>query len=216
MLDKLAALLPDFSEFNTEDQKWTKAQIVENSIKFIKKLQNAQNTSVLNDDQQQHADSAKIIKILKKQNKKLREVLKNEFAPHMTDKDFAHLDFNTLEKLVKEKNHEKLRRDNKPKENDQNALNDAGDVFVVSTEQAIRRNENCDHNYSVIVHAEAEIEIGEDGDNIQQHQDNNVIDDLVVLESSTEPSVIGKYSILILWKKIWIISRPMQMFIWSH
>ena len=194
MLDKLAALLPDFSEFNTEDQKWTKAQIVENSIKFIKKLQNAQNTSVLNDDQQQHADSAKIIKILKKQNKKLREVLKNEFAPHMTDKDFAHLDFNTLEKLVKEKNHDKLR--DKPKENDQNALNDAGDVFVVSTEA--RRSENCDHNYSVVVHAEAEIEIGEDGDNIQQHQDNNVIDDLVVLESSTEPSVIGKYSILIL------------------
>ena len=193
LLDKLASLLPDFSEFNTEDQKWTKAQIVENSIKFIKNLQNnAKNSSILQhvDDQQQHLDSAKIIKILKKQNKKLREVLKNEFAPHMTDKDFAHLDFNTLEKLVKEKNHEKVRRDDKPKENDQNALNDAGDVFVVSTEQ--RRNENCDHNYSVIVHAEAEIEIGEDGDNIQ-YQDNNVIDDLVVLESSTEPSVTGKY-----------------------
>ena len=202
MLDKLATLLPDYSEFNTEDQKWTKAQIVENSIKLIKNLQNnaKKSSSILlhDDEQNQHPDSAKIIKILKKQNKKLREVLRNEFAPHMTDKDFAHLDFNTLEKLVKEKNHEKLRRDNKPKENDQNALNDAGDVFVVSTEQAIRRNENCDHNYSVIVHAEAEIEIGEDGDNIQQHQDNNVIDDLVVLESSTEPSVIGKYSILIL------------------
>ena len=74
MLDKLASLLPDFSDFNTEDQKWTKAQIVENSIKFIKNLQNnAKNSSILQnvDDQQQHPDSAKIIKILKKQNKKL-------------------------------------------------------------------------------------------------------------------------------------------------
>ena len=188
LLDKLATLLPDYSEFNTEDQKWTKAQIVENSIKLIKNLQNnaKKSSSILlhDDEQNQHPDSAKIIKILKKQNKKLREVLKNEFAPHMTDKDFAHLDFNTLEKLVKEKNV----RD-KPKENDQNALNDAGDVFVVSTEAA-RRNENCDHNYSVIVHAEAEIEIGEDGDN-NILQDNNAIDELVVLESSTEPSVIG-------------------------
>ena len=40
------------------------------------------------------------------------------------------------------------------------AINDAGDVFVVSTDSNRISCDNTDHNYSVIVHQEAEVEIG--------------------------------------------------------
>ena len=173
MLDKLAALLPNFEECNTSDQKWTKAQIVDNAIKFIKNFQNSKTVSVNSGNDS--PESVKILKILKKQNKKLREVLRNEFAPDMTEKDFCHLDFNALDKLIKDKHQRSSER--RSKENDQNAPNDAGDVFVVSTEA---RNGDSDHTYSVIVHQEAEIEIGEEVPEAN--------DDVVLLEAAVEPS----------------------------
>ena len=173
LLDKLAALLPNFAECNTSDQKWTKAQIVDNAIKYIKNFQNSKSVNVNTGNDS--PESVKILKILKKQNKKLREVLRNEFAPDMTEKDFCHLDFNALDKLIKDKHQRSS--ENQSKENDKNAPNDAGDVFVVSTEA---RNGDSDHTYSVIVHQEAEIEIGEEVP--------EAADDVVVLESAVEPS----------------------------
>ena len=131
LLDKLAAMLPNYAESNTKDQHWTKAQIVENAIKYIKSFQANKTNSTSNTVDNNNPESIKIMKILKKQNKKLREVFRNEFAPHMNEKDFNHLDFNALDILIKEK--QKILPE-KTKENDQNALNDAGDVFVVSTE----------------------------------------------------------------------------------
>ena len=42
------------------------------------------------------------------------------------------------------------------------AINDAGDVFVVSTESIQTACDNTDHNYSITVQQEAEVEIGSD------------------------------------------------------
>merc|ERR1711963_576902 len=114
-LDKLATLLPDYAECNNSNSKWTKVQIVENAIKHIQSLQeNVENSNP-------NAETAKLMKILKKQNKKLREIVRNELVPHLNEKEFCSLEFPQLYKLIKSKKSKEIN-------------NDAGDVFVVATE----------------------------------------------------------------------------------
>jgi len=159
LLDKLASLLPNFSESNSEDQKWTKAQVVDNAIKFIKVLQQRQQTDNIENAAPDTAvnDVLKQCKILKKQNKKFRDMFKNEFAPTgMTDKDFCQLDFGQLYELIKQKKVEQHKIID--------AVNDAGDVFVVENNRTATALNSDDHTYSLIVQQEAEVEIGSDAE----------------------------------------------------
>ena len=145
-LDKLASLLPDFAESNNGDSKWTKCQILDNAIKYIQSVQdNVENTNPNNDK-----DNTKLMKILKKQNKKLREIVRNECVPHLNEKEFCSLDFPQLYEIIKSKRSQEAAS--------ANANNDAGDVFVVATEN----HSSTDHTYSLIVHQEAEVEIGDE------------------------------------------------------
>jgi hypothetical protein len=157
LLDKLGTMLPNFAESTNiqDDQKLTKAQIVENSIKFIKLLQKKSSGGDSLGSNNESGDSSKLLKLLKKQNKKLRDILRSEFAPKMSEKEFCTIDFGHLQRLIKEK--KDLREAEAHKENNGDALNDAGDVFVVSTDT---NNGSSDHTYSLIVQAEAEVEIG--------------------------------------------------------
>ena len=146
-LDKLASLLPDFAEANNGDSKWTKCQILDNAIKYIQSVpDNVENTNPNNEKD----GNAKLIKILKKQNKKLREIVRNECVPHLNEKEFCSLDFPQLYEIIKSKRSQDAAT--------ANANNDAGDVFVVATEN----HSSTDHTYSLIVHQEAEVEIGDE------------------------------------------------------
>ena len=151
---------------------------MDNAIKFIKLLvvqrqaENIENAPpVVIPDQQQPSDVMKQCKILKKQNKRFRDLFKNEFAPNgMTDKDFCQLDFCQLNELIKQKKVEQHTIISKDKIII-DAVNDAGDVFVVennrSTANQISSNLNSDdHTYSLI--QEAEVEIGLDSNEHDQ------------------------------------------------
>ena len=85
-----------------------------------------------------------------KQNKKLREIVRNECVPHLNEKEFCSLDFPQLYEIIKSKRSQEAAS--------ANANNDAGDVFVVATEN----HSSTDHTYSLIVHQEAEVEIGDE------------------------------------------------------
>lgn len=185
-MDKLAALLPNFAECNNGDQKWTKAQIVENAIKLIKTSPNSRNPEV-------ESDKSSIVKLLKKQNKKLREIIRNEFVPEMCEKEFCSLDFVQLQTLIKSKKNETIT----------DAINDAGDVFVVATEN---RNQDSDHTYSLIVQQEAEVEIGSEIDHneaavviLNDHQDQPVTEALVDTQQCTVSKFCPFFGALSIW-----------------
>ena len=102
LLDKLASLLPNFQEANDSDQKWTKAQIVEFAIKHIRSFQQqqAKNDDIENAHPNASINLDKSFKILKRQYKKLREILRNEFVPEMPEKEFCCLDLIQLQELI--------------------------------------------------------------------------------------------------------------------
>lgn len=158
-MDKLASLLPDYAEYNNSNSKWTKCQIVENAIKHVQTLQ--ENVENSNPNQ----DTAKLMKILKKQNKKLREIVRNELVSHLNEKEFCSLDFPQLYEIIKSKKESSAVKE---------AVNDAGDVFVVATDNA----SSTDHTYSLIVQQEAEVEIGEE-----------VEEEVVILEQNESEQV---------------------------
>ena len=101
LLDKLASLLPNFQEANDSDQKWTKAQIVEFAIKHIRSFQQQ---AKKDDIENAHPNAPRSLdnsfKILKRQYKKLREILRNEFVPEMPEKEFCCLDLIQLQELI--------------------------------------------------------------------------------------------------------------------
>lgn len=172
MLDKLASLLPNFAECNDGEQKWTKAQIVENAIKFILNLQNnIENQAPSSVSNGPNSDPQKsTLKLLKKQNKKLREVLRTELVPELTEKEFCSMDFSQLYDLIKKK------KSSSSNASDNAVINgDAGDVFVVTT-NAANADKNLvpcsdtDHNYSLMVQQEAEIEIIEGPSSVSEPQ----------------------------------------------
>ena len=66
------------------------------------------------------------------------------------------------------------------------AINDAGDVFVVSTDSNKISCDNTDHNYSVIVQQEAEVEIGKDLDEESEGEEIILVNDQQVLETGDE------------------------------
>merc|ERR1712020_526069 len=66
------------------------------------------------------------------------------------------------------------------------AVNDAGDVFVVSTDYNRISCENTDHNYSVIVQQEAEVEIGKDLDEDDEGEEIILVNDQQILETNQE------------------------------
>lgn len=170
LLDKLASLLPNFAECNDGEQKWTKAQIVENAIKFILHLQNnIENQAPPNSTPA--ADTKSTLKLLKKQNKKLREILRTELVPELTEKEFCSMDFSQLYDLIKKKKETS-------KETDVvEAINDAGDVFVVTTsnDKECSSSADADHTYSLMVQQEAEIEIIDHTDNEIEQQSSAVV-----------------------------------------
>ena len=101
LLDKLASLLPNFQEANDSDQKWTKAQIVEFAIKHIRSFQQqAKNDNIENAHPNASRNLDNSFKILKRQYKKLREILRNEFVPEMPEKEFCCLDLIQLQELI--------------------------------------------------------------------------------------------------------------------
>ena len=101
LLDKLASLLPNFQESNDGDQKWTKAQIVENAIKHIRSFQQqTQNDDIENEHPSGSRNLDKSFKILKRQYKNLREILRHEFVPEMPEKEFCCLDLIQLQELI--------------------------------------------------------------------------------------------------------------------
>ena len=168
-LDKLATLLPNYAESNNSSNKWTKCQIVENAIKHVQTLQeNVENSNP-------NTENAKLMKILKKQNKKLREIVRSELVPHLSDKEFCSLDFPQLYEIIKKS---KKSSPDTVQEPVKEAANDAGDVFVVSTENG----SSADHTYSLIVQQEAEVEIGEEAPE----------EDVVILEQNDQVEKEGK------------------------
>ena len=91
------------SESNNGDQKWTKAQIVDNAIKYIQSFQQEQQ-SKKDDIENSHPNASKNLdksfKILKKQYKRLRELLRHELVPDMPEKEFCSLDLIELQELI--------------------------------------------------------------------------------------------------------------------
>ena len=126
LLDKLASLLPNFNEANDGDQKWTKAQIVENAIKHIRILQ--QQSKNQEDIENAHPNAPRNIdksfKLLRKQYKKLREFLRHEFVPEMPEKEFCCLDFVQLQEIIDK------RRNNAKQDNSQVNTTGQSNVFI--------------------------------------------------------------------------------------
>ena len=143
---------------------------MEHAIKHVQTLQ--ENVENSNPNQ----DTAKLTKLLKKHNKKLREIVRNELVSHLSEKEFNSLDFPQLYEIIKAKKSPPV------KEVVQEALNDPGDVFVASTDNG----SSVDHTYSLIVQQEAEIEIGEE-----------VEEEVVVLEQNDQVDQTEKDSKLL-------------------
>ena len=134
---------------------------MDNAIEYI---QNVQQENPLKNIENTHPNFPNLLKsetFLKSQIKKFRDFLRHEFASKMSEKEFCILDFDQLHEII-------LKHKAEPKNNNslinsgdnviKDAINDAGDVFVVATENRSLES-NSDHTYSLIVQQEAEIEI---------------------------------------------------------
>ena len=90
-------------------KKWTKAQIVDNAIKYIQSFQQEQQ-SKKDDIENSHPNASKNLdksfKILKKQYKRLRELLRHELVPDMPEKEFCSLDLIQLQELIDKRRNE--------------------------------------------------------------------------------------------------------------
>ena len=105
----MATLLPNFNESNDGDQKWTKAQIVENAVNYIlsfQKEQQSKKDDIENSHPNANKNLDKSFKILKRQYKRLRELLRHELVPEMPEKEFCSLDLIQLQELIDSKRNE--------------------------------------------------------------------------------------------------------------
>ncbi|QQP35109.1 Uncharacterized protein FKW44_023243 [Caligus rogercresseyi] len=86
-LESLSASLPDYE---AGVSKWTKGDIVERALNYIKALQ----AQRIPDDLQ------KRIKGLKRQNSKLREIIRSKLAQGMDPKEFSKLNLQEIQSLI--------------------------------------------------------------------------------------------------------------------
>ncbi|CAB4056823.1 unnamed protein product [Lepeophtheirus salmonis] len=100
-LETLSASLPDYE---SGVSKWPKADIVERAINYIKALQ----AQRIPDDLQRR------IKGLKRQNSKLREIIRSKLAKEMDQKEFSKLNLQEIQSLINKYEEAKANKENHP------------------------------------------------------------------------------------------------------
>ena len=87
--DELTNLGKELPQFNSE-KPWTKAEIVQNARDYIKKLEKLKRS----------AEDEKKIKLLKRQNRKLRELIRHEFGIGISEFEFVQKTLKEIVELV--------------------------------------------------------------------------------------------------------------------
>ena len=105
LLDRLATHLPGYPP----TEKWTKAQVIENAIRFAKASQSSSRRAAeilaessgqtradpgLDDNDFSRENESQLrqrCRVLQKQNRLLRDILRGEIAPDISEKDFSEM-----------------------------------------------------------------------------------------------------------------------------
>uniref|UniRef100_A0A0K2U4H7 BHLH domain-containing protein n=1 Tax=Lepeophtheirus salmonis TaxID=72036 RepID=A0A0K2U4H7_LEPSM len=153
-LETLSASLPDYE---SGVSKWPKADIVERAINYIKALQ----AQRIPDDLQRR------IKGLKRQNSKLREIIRSKLAKEMDQKEFSKLNLQEIQSLINKYEEAKANKENHP---EKPAFLPTGD----------------DHSYSLCSHDSSEPDLEVASEEVVEESSQEITQ--TTLSSSSPPT----------------------------